>query len=212
MEYLEEKFKDFPEVQFLGCHSGKFDNEKDHGMLRQAVIRYDIKHPVLSDSDFKFWNTCNTNCWPTVVIAGPDGREVLNITGEGNQKILECMAIAALSKFDGELSSNVVPYHLEKDKLAEELKKNGESSIKPEMIIAQKQNLNNPGKVIIVPDINGKDLGYDESVKNLLIVADSSNNRVIILDQATHKCIDVIGNGNPSFKDGSYKDCEFNHT
>jgi thiol-disulfide isomerase/thioredoxin len=34
MEYLEEKFKDFPEVVFVGCHSAKFKNEKDLFMLR----------------------------------------------------------------------------------------------------------------------------------------------------------------------------------
>jgi thiol-disulfide isomerase/thioredoxin len=35
MEYLEQKFKEFPEVVFIGCHSAKFDGEKDHNMLRQ---------------------------------------------------------------------------------------------------------------------------------------------------------------------------------
>ena len=42
MEHLEKVFKDRKEVAFVGCHSAKFDNEKDLFMLKQAVIRYDI--------------------------------------------------------------------------------------------------------------------------------------------------------------------------
>ena len=57
MEYLEKVFKDNKEVVFVGCHSAKFDNEKDLFMLKQAVIRYDIQHPVFNDRDFLFWNS-----------------------------------------------------------------------------------------------------------------------------------------------------------
>jgi thiol-disulfide isomerase/thioredoxin len=57
MNYLEETFKDRKEIAFVGCHSAKFDNEKDLHMLKQAVIRYNIKHPVLNDSKFIFWQS-----------------------------------------------------------------------------------------------------------------------------------------------------------
>ena len=55
MDELETTFKDLPEVAFLGCHSAKFQNEKDLHMLRQAVERYNIKHAVLNDDRFLFW-------------------------------------------------------------------------------------------------------------------------------------------------------------
>lgn len=42
MEHLESVFKDRKEVAFVGCHSAKFDTEKDLYMLKQAVVRYDI--------------------------------------------------------------------------------------------------------------------------------------------------------------------------
>lgn len=42
MDYLEHTFKDFKQVAFVGCHSAKFDNEKDLHMLKQAVLRYNI--------------------------------------------------------------------------------------------------------------------------------------------------------------------------
>lgn len=66
MDRLEQRFSDIPEVAFLGCHSAKFQNEKDLQLLRQAVIRYDVRHPVLNDRDFLFWGSMGTNCWPLV--------------------------------------------------------------------------------------------------------------------------------------------------
>lgn len=31
----------------MGVHSAKFDNEKDLEAIRNAVLRYDISHPVI---------------------------------------------------------------------------------------------------------------------------------------------------------------------
>lgn len=41
-------------VQFLvvGVHSAKFDNEKDSEAIRNAVLRYDITHPVSMKLEF----------------------------------------------------------------------------------------------------------------------------------------------------------------
>ena len=83
MDRLENLFSDFPEVAFVGCHSAKFENEKDLHMLRQAVIRYDIKHAVINDCKFKFWNSNSVRCWPTVMIVGPDAKPIFTVTGEG---------------------------------------------------------------------------------------------------------------------------------
>ena len=57
MDRLEKLFADLPEIAFVGCHSAKFENERDLHMLRQAVIRYDIRHAVINDNQLKFWDT-----------------------------------------------------------------------------------------------------------------------------------------------------------
>ena len=82
MDRLEELFSEFPEVAFVGCHSAKFENEKDLHMLRQAVVRYDIKHAVINDRDFRFWGSQGVNCWPTVMVFSPDSRPLFKTTGE----------------------------------------------------------------------------------------------------------------------------------
>ena len=69
-------------MAFVGCHSAKFENEKDLHMLRQAVVRYDIRHAVINDNEFKFWRSLGINCWPTVMVFSPDSKPLLKVTGE----------------------------------------------------------------------------------------------------------------------------------
>ena len=47
---LEDKYRD--ELAVVGVHSAKFTQEKAVDSVRQAVLRYDIGHPVVNDSDF----------------------------------------------------------------------------------------------------------------------------------------------------------------
>lgn len=68
-------------------------------MLKQAVLRYDIKHPVFNDRDFIFWNSQDVNCWPTVIVIAPNQRVVLKLTGEDNKEKLEPALVAALDHY-----------------------------------------------------------------------------------------------------------------
>ena len=74
MKRLEEKFKDNPEIVFIGCHCAKFDNEKNSDLLKAAILRYDIRHAVVNDKEFELWEANGVNCWPTVITIGPQGK------------------------------------------------------------------------------------------------------------------------------------------
>lgn len=54
-------------------------------------------------------------------------------------------------------------------------------------------------------------LPYD-NVKELLVIADSSNNRFLIIDAATNKFIEQIGNGKTGYVEGAFADAEFDYT
>ena len=54
LQRLERKYS--KELVVVGVHSAKFENEKDSDSIRQAILRYDIEHPVVNDADFKIWN------------------------------------------------------------------------------------------------------------------------------------------------------------
>jgi thiol-disulfide isomerase/thioredoxin len=55
LEWLESKFSDQPGVVFMGSHSAKFKNEKDGTKVREAVLRYDVRHPVINDDKMQVW-------------------------------------------------------------------------------------------------------------------------------------------------------------
>lgn len=72
------------------------------------------------------------------------------------------------------------------------------------------QNLNNPGKVIVISDRD--DLPYGPEVTDIMVVADSANNRYVIVDLNKMECLEVIGNGKIGYKDGDFSEAMFHHT
>lgn len=117
LDYLEKLFADRKDIVFIGCHSAKFKNEKDLSMLKHAVVRYDIKHPVINDKQFIYWETFDVNCWPTIAIIGPHRRLLLKLSGEDIRDDTEAMLKAALEHYKDSLdNTSEIPIHLEKDK------------------------------------------------------------------------------------------------
>src|SRR5215467_5226380 len=53
LKKLEHKYKD--ELVVIGVHSAKFTTEKDTDNIRQAILRYEIEHPVVNDSEMRVW-------------------------------------------------------------------------------------------------------------------------------------------------------------
>ena len=49
IEYLADKFQGYRGIVFMGCHSAKFTNEKVAGKVREAILKYDVKYPVIND-------------------------------------------------------------------------------------------------------------------------------------------------------------------
>ena len=74
LKRLEEKYSQ--ELVVIGVHSAKFRNEKETSQIREAVIRYDIRHPVVNDADFKVWKSYGARAWPTFVLINPKGKVI----------------------------------------------------------------------------------------------------------------------------------------
>ena len=49
LEYLEAKYEAYKGIAFMGCHSAKFTNEKDAQKVRDAILKYNVQHPVIND-------------------------------------------------------------------------------------------------------------------------------------------------------------------
>ncbi|HET9869614.1 MAG TPA: thioredoxin-like domain-containing protein, partial [bacterium] len=81
LKRLEEKYKD--SLVVIGVHSAKFTTEKGTDAIREAVLRYGVRHPVVNDADFKIWGAYGVRAWPTFALIDPEGKVVGLTSGEG---------------------------------------------------------------------------------------------------------------------------------
>lgn len=146
---LERKYAGMP-VVFVGVHSAKFTNEKNSENIRQAVLRYEIAHPVINDVDMSMWRQLGVRSWPTIVVIGPEGNILQAVSGEGQGALIDKSISDALRKYRTELDESPLPMQLEREK---------ETSTSP---------LKFPAK--IATDIVGK----------RLFISDSNNHRILI--------------------------------
>src|SRR5215213_2238119 len=49
LKKLEAKYPN--ELVVIGVHSAKFKNERESSNIREAILRYEIEHPVANDAD-----------------------------------------------------------------------------------------------------------------------------------------------------------------
>ncbi len=197
LKYLEQKYKD--SLTIIGVHSAKFDNEKDTENIRQAILRYDIEHPVLVDSDFRVWHEYAVRAYPTFMVIDPDGYVVDYFSGEGKRDILD------------ELIGKLIQQYQEK----------GNVNFQEISLILEKQR-----QPLITPlAFPGKVLATNAG----LFVADSGHHRIVGSEGSREwgvgsrgeggvgsrgeggegEVIYVIGSGKSGFKDGDFESAQF---
>ncbi|BAZ15077.1 redoxin domain-containing protein [Calothrix sp. NIES-4071] len=148
LKYLEQKYKD--SLTVIGVHSAKFDNEKDIQNIRQAILRYDIEHPVLVDQDFRVWQEYAARAYPSFMVIDPEGYLIATLMGEGKRDVLD------------ELIQKVIQQHQDK----------GTINLQKINLILEKQQqpvitpLAFPGKVLATP--------------SYLFIADTGHHRIIV--------------------------------
>ena len=129
---LEEEFREEPFL-VIGVHSAKFEQESDAKNIRQAILRYGIKHPVVVDGGMRIWRSFGVRAWPTLVLVDPEGYVVGYVSGEGNKEVLRRAIRSVLDE------------HREKGTLAE-------APIRPELMEMPETKLAFPGKVHVYRD------------------------------------------------------------
>jgi len=82
---LKRLEKGYPtELVVIGVHSAKFSNERLTDNIRQAILRYEIGHPVVNDKEMQIWRSYAVRSWPTLVLVDPEGYVIGAYSGEGN--------------------------------------------------------------------------------------------------------------------------------
>lgn len=137
-------------VVVIGVHSPKFDNEKKSSSILKAIMRYEIKHPVVNDADRKIWNAYGVDHWPTLVVIDPEGRFYGAVKGEGHLATVETVVSKLIREYKakGKLRETPLTFRLAKEK-----------EVGP---------LYFPGKVLA------------DVASNRLFIADSTNHRIVI--------------------------------
>ncbi len=178
LKYLEQKYQD--SLTVIGIHSAKFDNEREVENIRQAILRYDIEHPILVDSGFNVWEQYAVRGWPTLVLIDPQGYYLGSVSGEGHRDELD------------ELLSQLIPAYQEQGKINFQ-----EFSLTLEK---QKQPLITP---LAFP---GKVLADEEG--NRLFIADSGHHRIVVTT-LNGEILHLIGTGKSGLTDGSFSEAQF---
>jgi len=176
---LEKKYAAYP-VAFVGVHSAKFDNEKVSENIRQAVLRYEIEHPVLNDDAMELWGQVGVQSWPTLAVVGPRGNLLLRQSGEGQRDVIDACIAAALKFYPADsFRHDPVPVRLERER---------ERRTSP---------LSFPGKLAV------------DTERGRLYISDSNHNRIVVTD-LVGKFVDAIGSGRLGLRDGDFDAATFN--
>jgi thiol-disulfide isomerase/thioredoxin len=177
LKKLEEKYAN--QLVVIGVHSAKFDAERDSQNIREAILRYEIKHPVANDADMIIWRHFDVQAWPTMWLIDPEGNAVGRIAAEGVYEALD-FAIDRLVKYHrakGTMVERPVHFDLEESRSASTA-------------------LRFPGKVLA------------DAASDRLFISDSNHNRIVITT-LEGKLVDVVGTGSVGRTDGSFDQATF---
>ncbi|HEY2838651.1 MAG TPA: thioredoxin-like domain-containing protein [Pirellulales bacterium] len=179
LKKLEETFPN--ELVVIGVHSAKFENEEDSKNITEAVLRNEIKHPVVNDAKHVIWDRFQARSWPTMYLIDPEGNVVYGRNGEFKADEIEAVIRRSTPyyKKKGKLDSTPLHFDLAEDR-------------------AVATPLRFPGKVLA-----------DEQGKRLFI-ADSNHNRIVITD-LDGALKETIGSGAIGTEDGGFATAMFNH-
>ncbi|XP_034414821.1 NHL repeat-containing protein 2 [Cyclopterus lumpus] len=180
LHHLEKKHSAKDGLVVVGVHSAKFPNEKVLDNVRSAVLRYDICHPVVNDSEALLWHELEVSCWPTLVLLGPRGNLLFSLVGEGHRDRLMLFTDSALRHYgeQGLLKTHTVGIKLYRD------------SLPPSV-------LSFPGKVAV------------DSSRKRLAIADTGHHRILVVS-LSGQLLHVIGGPKSGRQDGELSEASFN--
>lgn len=192
LKYLEEKYRN--SLTTIAVHSAKFGHEQETENIRQAILRYDIEHPVLIDNDFRVWQDYAVRAYPTFVVIDAQGYVIATVSGEGKRDFLDELIGKLIQEAKGTISSSYLQGDTPQE-LTFLLEKQQDLLITP---------LAFPGKVLAD---EASDL-FELSTKGRLFIADTGHHRIVI-STLNGEVLQMIGTGKPGLTDGAASDAQF---
>lgn len=184
LKRLEKKYPN--ELVVIGVHSAKFFAERQTPNIRQAILRYDIEHPVVNDSDFKIWRSYEIRAWPTLVLIDPKGEIEYLHSGEAIYEIFDQKISELITRgrhFKNKIDRSIPQFHPEKNR---------------------DSFLLFPGKVLAIDER----LSPARPLPARLFISDTNHHRIVISD-FNGNVLNVVGSGKKGFSDGPLNQAEF---
>lgn len=180
LKKLERRFA--RELVVIGVHSAKFPAERETENIRQAILRYEIEHPVVNDRDMRVWRLYGARAWPTLVLIDPRGKIVGHVSGEITADVFGAVIAEVIRTFDarGQIDRRSIQFDLERERAPEPV-------------------LSFPGKVLA------------DAASGRLFIADSNHNRIVVVSLADGTVLEVIGHGEAGWRDGDFETAQFHH-
>ncbi len=169
------------EIVVIGVHSAKFDTEQESKNITEAILRYEIEHPVVNDANHAIWNKFRINSWPSLRIIDPEGNLIAGHSGE--------VEFADLQRF----FEAAIPYYREAGLLDR-----APVRFDLERYSAEATPLRFPGKVLA------------DEASNRLFIADSNHNRIVVAS-LEGQVRQTIGSGQIGAADGDFASATFDH-
>lgn len=89
---LEERFAGH-DFQVIGIHTPEFEHEKDPQRVKRKIDEFKLRHPVMMDNDFSYWNSMNNRYWPAFYLVDTEGRVRYRFVGETHSGTSRAKAI-----------------------------------------------------------------------------------------------------------------------
>jgi thiol-disulfide isomerase/thioredoxin len=78
---IEQRYADRG-LQIVGVHTPEFDHEKDHDRVVSKVAEFGLRHPIMIDNGFVYWNAIGNRYWPAYYLIDRRGRVRALYVGE----------------------------------------------------------------------------------------------------------------------------------
>ena len=174
---LEEKYSS--ELAVVGVHSAKFDAEKATQNVRQAILRYEVEHPVVNDGEFEVWRQYTVRAWPTLMFVDPAGKVIGKHEGEIQYDAFDRLIGEMIAEFDAEGGIDRRPIHFVTEREKE--------AARP---------LSFPGKVLA------------DAESDRLFIADSNHNRIVV-STLEGRVTAIVGGPDAGLVDGTFEEARF---
>ena len=169
------------ELVIIGVHAAKYPHEGETENIRRSLERFNLALPVINDRDYGIAQQYGASIWPTFVLINPEGRNLATRTGDLKYAELDAIIARMIEDFDAR--------HLIDRSPLDQL-------LTPQPAAADSP-LRFPNAVLA------------DEARNRLFIVDSNHQRVVITDLAGN-VKDVVGNGEPALRDGTFATASFN--